>query len=63
MALRLAHCARALADPDDRRSLTRLATDLGFADLSHLDRSFRREFGTRPRDLRDLRGRGPVASS
>ncbi|MBI2219293.1 MAG: helix-turn-helix domain-containing protein [Candidatus Rokubacteria bacterium] len=32
-------------------SITEIAHEVGFYDLSHLDRAFRRRFGIRPGDL------------
>jgi LacI family transcriptional regulator len=43
--------ARRLIEQTDR-SLTGIAADCGYADLSHLDRVFRRAFGRPPGDLR-----------
>ena len=49
---RLEACRRALEDPAIRRqrTLTDLAHDFGFYDLSHMTRSFREQFGTTPSD-------------
>ncbi|MCM3846143.1 helix-turn-helix domain-containing protein [Pseudonocardia sp. DR1-2] len=50
--LRVDACARDLADPACRESLTALAARWGFFDLSHLNRAFRTHRGHRPADLR-----------
>ena len=52
-ARRLDACRRALEDPQLRRgrSLTDLAHDCGFYDLSHMTRSFREQYGTAPSDF------------
>ncbi|MGU3421797.1 helix-turn-helix domain-containing protein [Methylobacterium sp. D54C] len=42
----------ALADPVERRTITQLADDLGFASLPHLSKSFRARFGWTPRAWR-----------
>ena len=47
---RLRHAARLLADDD--RSVTDIALDVGFADLSNFVRSFRRAAGVSPRAFR-----------
>ena len=47
---RLRHAARLLADED--RSITDIALDVGFADLSNFVRSFRRAAGVSPRVFR-----------
>jgi AraC-like DNA-binding protein len=47
---RLRHAARLLADP--ARSVTDIAFDVGFADLSNFVRTFRRAAGTSPRGFR-----------
>ena len=51
-ACRLEAARKALIDPARRagRSLTDIALDVGFYDLSHMTRSFREHFGTSPRD-------------
>lgn len=54
LELRLDACHRRLTDPGERRSITRLATDLGFSDLSHLDRTFKGRYGVRPGEVRRL---------
>lgn len=45
----------ALADPMERRTLSRLAEIFGFSSLSQLSRSFRNRFGVSPRAWRDER--------
>ncbi|MCF7552364.1 helix-turn-helix domain-containing protein [Pseudonocardia sp. WMMC193] len=52
MRLRVDACARDLADPQCRESLTTLAARWGFFDLSHLNRAFRAHRGCAPSDLR-----------
>ena len=47
---RLRHAARLLADPT--RSVTDVAFDVGFADLSNFVRTFRRAAGVSPRAFR-----------
>jgi AraC-like DNA-binding protein len=49
---RLEGCRRVLEDPQLRRgrTLTDLAHDYGFYDLSHMTRSFRELYGTAPSD-------------
>jgi AraC family transcriptional regulator len=47
---RLRHAARLLADPE--RSVTDVAFDVGFADLSNFVRTFRRAAGVSPRAFR-----------
>ena len=49
---RLRRAARLLADED--RSITGIALDVGFADLSNFVRSFRRAAGVSPRGFRNL---------
>ena len=49
-ALRVAACRRALEGPGSERvSLTEVALQYGFYDLSHMTRCFRREYGEPPR--------------
>jgi AraC-like DNA-binding protein len=48
--LRVRHAARLLAD--DARSITDIALDVGFADLSNFVRTFHRAAGVSPRDFR-----------
>lgn len=49
-ALRVAACRRMLeADPPQRASLTDIALQWGFYDLSHMTRCFRQEYGEPPR--------------
>jgi AraC-like DNA-binding protein len=48
---RLRHAARLLAD--DRRSITSIAYDVGFGDLSNFVRTFRRAAGVSPRGFRN----------
>jgi AraC-like DNA-binding protein len=51
-AERLRQAERAIADPEDRRDIARIAEGLGFYDASSFSRAFRREFGITPRDQR-----------
>jgi AraC-like DNA-binding protein len=48
---RLGHAARLLADPD--RSITDIAYDVGFGDLSNFVRTFHRAAGVSPRRFRE----------
>lgn len=54
-AMRLERCARLIADPAGRRSITEIAARHGFADPAAFSRAFRRHFGVAPRDLRQDR--------
>jgi AraC family transcriptional regulator, positive regulator of tynA and feaB len=57
--MRLEQCARLLADPLDRSTITDIALLHGFADSASFSRAFRRDFGIAPRELREQsRGRG-----
>src|SRR6266852_2184263 len=50
---RLARAYRMLTDPRlALRSITSVAFDSGFGDLSHFTRTFRRRFGDTPSDVR-----------
>jgi AraC-like DNA-binding protein len=50
---RLLRAHRMLSDPRfAQRSVTSIAFDTGFADLSHFDRSFRRRYGSTPTEVR-----------
>lgn len=49
---RLREAHRALADPDNLRDIHEVAEDLGFFDASAFSRTFRREFGCAPSDVR-----------
>ena len=49
---RLRHAARLLAGDD--RSITDIAYDVGFGDLSNFVRTFRRAAGVSPRDFRKM---------
>lgn len=51
-ARRLEHAARRLADPAREESITTVALDAGFGDLSTFCRLFRSRFGVAPRDYR-----------
>jgi len=54
-ARRLEHCRRALADPlKMHRSISDIAYSLGFSDMTHFGRRFRRAFGLLPSDYRKL---------
>ena len=50
---RLARAHRLLTDPRrTERTLTAIAFEVGFSDLSYFNRAFRRRFGATPSDLR-----------
>jgi AraC-like DNA-binding protein len=54
LAQRLARAHRMLVDPRfAERSVTSIAFDAGFADLSYFDRAFRRRFAETPSDTRE----------
>jgi AraC-like DNA-binding protein len=56
---RLALARRLLSDPrHDRRTITEIAFEAGFGDLSYFNRVFRRSFGMTPRDARRTSGEG-----
>lgn len=48
--LRLDRCARLIADPGRRETITEIAVRHGFTDPTTFSRAFRRRFGTAPRD-------------
>ena len=52
--IRLTEVCRRLRDPEHNRSITDIAYDVGFDDLSYFSRSFRRAFGQSPRQYRKL---------
>lgn len=50
---RLEHCRLALMDPAGRdKTITRIAFDHGFSDMTHFSRLFKHTYGTGPRDYR-----------
>ncbi|MCF7550413.1 helix-turn-helix domain-containing protein [Pseudonocardia sp. WMMC193] len=51
--LRLERCARALADPAERGTVTAIATRHGYPDPAAFSRAFRRRYGVAPRELRE----------
>jgi AraC-like DNA-binding protein len=53
-----------LADPRDRRPITEIAEQHGFASLAHFSRAFRRAFGYSPREAREagIAGRARVGA-
>lgn len=61
-AERLREAQRALADPDNRRDIHKVAEDLGFFDASAFSRTFRRAFGCTPSEVRAaaLAGSGDI---
>jgi AraC-like DNA-binding protein len=61
-AERLREAHRALADPDILRDIREVAEDLGFFDASAFSRTFRREFGCTPSEVRAaaLAGAGDI---
>jgi AraC family transcriptional activator of tynA and feaB len=57
LARRLDHCYRQLQSQRHRdRTITDIAFDCGFSDLSHFSRSFRRRFGVTPGAVRSRPG-------
>jgi AraC-like DNA-binding protein len=57
--MRLKQCARLLADPLNRSTITDIALRHGFTDSASFSRAFRRNFGIAPREMREQsRGRG-----
>lgn len=51
--MRLERCARLLADPRDRSTITAIALRCGFTDSASFSRAFRRHFGITPSDMRE----------
>ena len=61
VAQRLARAHRLVTDPRlAGRTLTAIAFDVGFSDLSYFNRAFRRRFGATPSDVRAQARREPV---
>jgi len=57
--VRLANAHRMLCDPaHGQLAIASIAYDVGFGDLSHFNRSFRRQYGLTPREVRGDRGIG-----
>ncbi|MGJ5175243.1 AraC family transcriptional regulator [Bradyrhizobium oligotrophicum] len=57
--VRLANAHRMLCDPaHGQLAIASIAYDTGFGDLSHFNRSFRRQYGLTPREVRGDRGNG-----
>ncbi|GLH78134.1 AraC family transcriptional regulator [Bradyrhizobium sp. SSBR45G] len=55
--VRLANAHRLLCDPaHGQLAIASIAYDVGFGDLSHFNRSFRRQYGLTPREVRGDRG-------
>ncbi|MGJ4888332.1 AraC family transcriptional regulator [Bradyrhizobium sp. HKCCYLRH3099] len=55
--VRLANAHRMLCDPaHGQLGIASIAYDVGFGDLSHFNRSFRRQYGLTPREVRGDRG-------
>ena len=53
LAQRLAHAHRLLCEPSSSASaIATIAYDVGFGDLSHFNRRFRRQYGMTPREVR-----------
>ena len=50
--MRLDRCARLLADPANKLTITQIAQRHGFTDSTTFSRAFRRQFGVPPRDMR-----------
>lgn len=55
---RLARAHRALRDPRSQKSVSAIAFECGFGDLSYFNRTFRRRYGLTPSELRHLRSSG-----
>jgi AraC-like DNA-binding protein len=51
--MRLEQCARLLADPLNRSTVTDIAVRYGFTDSASFSRAFRRSFGIAPREMRE----------
>jgi len=60
--MRLERCARLLADPLDRSTVTDIALRHGFTDSASFSRAFRRTFGIAPREMREQSRQRIVAS-
>jgi AraC-like DNA-binding protein len=59
LAERLARAHRMLCDPRQAHlTITRIAHENGFGDISYFNRSFRRRFGGTPSDIREAAKRG-----
>lgn len=58
IAQRLARAHRMLADPTSSRTISAIAMEVGFGDLSYFNRTFRRRFGASPSELRETMRRG-----
>jgi AraC-like DNA-binding protein len=54
--MRLAQCARLLADPLNDSTVTEISLRHGFTDSASFSRAFRRQFGMAPREMRGQRG-------
>jgi AraC-like DNA-binding protein len=64
MAQRMRAAYAALADTDNHQPIHVVAESVGFAEAASFSRSFRREFGCKPRDLRQAsRGAGRDAQA
>jgi AraC family transcriptional activator of tynA and feaB len=49
---RIALCAQRLIDKHERRTIAEIAFEVGFRDISHFNRLFKRSHGVSPRELR-----------
>jgi len=49
---RVALCAQRLIDKQERRTIAEIAFEVGFRDISHFNRLFKRSHGVSPRELR-----------
>jgi AraC-like DNA-binding protein len=49
---RVALCAQRLIDNQERRAIAEIAFEVGFRDISHFNRLFKRSHGVTPRELR-----------
>src|SRR5262249_27929749 len=59
---RLARANRLLSDPRNcERTVTSIAFEVGFGDLSYFNRAFRKQFGAKPSDVRAIARRGDEA--
>lgn len=60
---RLEACRRALSDPGDVRTITAVAQQWGFVDMTHFGRAFKNAYGMSPRDWRTASRAGALRSA